>query len=344
MINNFPTFTAFAFWVFFSLATSARIMCQQGVVLPPNPVNPHAYTPPKPSVKVAQKPPAPRPAGGTTSDVQRFRASRQVNQLLASTIDQDHEDAGVESTGGGPYTGAFALHGVYQTGTIQLKLPEGATRTQILYAPTTRPPNGACLEVGTAYTTDIATKQTVGNVYVFDFCKPGGGDFAIPPIAVAGQPAPIAIDGDFMTTYAGAVTHGNPAYAVAIFTTDSAISGASTWYAQLFNYKTKQWETKYSTQGSFPEDPRGWSIFETYFQAGLCSESLPPLGADGLSFFNSATQSWDRVAKQMQSLPVHISYGGTHNNNCFVADQTGLASYTVAPTPPEFYWWQVLSQ
>jgi hypothetical protein len=343
MTNTCSTLKVLAFLAFWGATASAHVLGQQGGILPSNPVNPHAYTPPKPSVKVAQKPPAPRPAGAGMSDLERFRASRQVNQLLASTIDQDHEDAGVESAGGGPYTGVFALHSVYQIGTIQLKLPATATKTQILYAPTTRPPNGACLEVGTAYTTDITTKQTVATVYVFDFCKPGGGDFAIPPIAVAGRPEPILIDTNFMTTYAGAVTHDSPAYAVAIFTTDSTVSSTSNWYAQLFNYTTKQWETKYSTQGSFPEDPRGWSIFETYFQAGLCSESLPPLGADELSFFNSATQAWERVAKQLQGLPVHISYGGTHNNNCFVADQTGPASYTVAPTPPEFYWWQVLS-
>lgn len=39
-----------------------------------------------------------------------------------------------------------------------------------------------------------------------------------------------------------------------------------------------------------------------------------------------------------------ITRGGEHNNNCFVADPTGSASYNVAPNPPAFSWWHVISQ
>jgi hypothetical protein len=327
----------------FVLLASAGGWSQQHPT-PPSPKNAPPYTPPKPEINVKARPPAPTPAGNGMSDLDRFRASRQQSQLLSSTIDADHEDAGVETAQGGPYTGVFAVHAVYETGKIQLKLPANPTRTQILYAATTRPPNGSCIEVGTAYTTDINTKQTTVTVYVFDFCKPGGGDFVIPPIPVDGK-NPIMVDDTFMSTYAGASTQGIPAYAVAIFTPDSVISNNSTWYAQLFNYQTKAWDTLYSTQGSFPSDPRGWSIFETYFQAGLCSETLPPLGADELSFFNPANKTWEQVAQQMSGgLAVHISYGGIHNNNCFVDDPTGKASYVVTPQPPVFYWWRVISK
>jgi hypothetical protein len=325
------------------LTGSLALWCQQKATPQPTP-KPSPYTPRKPTVAVKVKSPAPRPANGEMSDLDRFRNSRQKDQLLSSTIDQDHEDAGVETAQGGPYTGVFALHAVYPTGSIRLTLPDHATRTQILYAATTRPPNGSCLEVGTAYVTDINTKQTAATVYVYDFCKAGGGDFAIPPIPTDDK-QPIQIDNDFMVTYAGAQTSDIPAYALAIYTPDSTITSSSTWYAQLFNYRTKQWQTLYSTTGSFPYDPRGWSIFETYFQSGLCSESLPPLGADEISFFNASTQTWERAAAQMPSgLAVHISYGGAHNNNCFAADPTGPASYLVVPQPPAFYWWQVRSR
>ena len=332
----------------FLLFASSVVYCQQ-IASPPLPDHPRPYTPPKPTIAVAARPPVPRPAGRTNkSDLERFRASRLRDQLLASTIDSDHEDAGVETTNSdlssnSPYTGVCAVHAVYPTGKIQLKLPDNATRTQILYAATTRPPNGACIEVGTAYTTDVNTNKTTAGVYVFDFCKPGGGDFAIPPMPVNGK-QPIAVDQSFMETYAGASTQGIPAYAISIFTPDSTISSNSKWYAQLYNYKTQQWDTIYSTQGFFWYDTRGWSIFETYFQAGLCSESLPPLGADQLSFFNSISQTWESVAPQMTQMGVHISYGGSHNNNCFVADATGPASYSVMPSPPVFYWWQVVSK
>jgi hypothetical protein len=321
-------------------------VCGQQSPVPPVPEAQGPYVPEKPSIKVNTAPPAPRPAARAMSDMDRFRDSRQSNQLLSSTIDTDHENAGVMTEKGGAYTGIFAVHPVYQTGTIQLKLPESATRTQILYAATSRPPNGSCLEVGTAYTTDIISKRTKVSVYVYDFCKAGGGNWAIPPIPVDGMSPPIEVDQDFMNRYAGAKTkniHAR-AYAVVIFTPDTNITATSKWYAQIFNYSTKQWETKYSTQGSFLDDQRGWSIFETYFQTGLCSESLPDLGADELSLFNAATQKWEPISNKMPNLPVKITHGGDHNNNCFIADQTGPASYTVAPDPPTFYWWHVLSK
>ena len=330
------------------LLSGTFVYCQQNA-LPSAADHARPYTPPKPTIAVATSPPVPRPAGRTDrSDLDRFRGSRQRDQLLASTIDSDHEDAGVETANSdpstnSPYTGVFAVHAVYPTGKIQLRLPDNPARTQILYAATTRPPNGACIEVGAAYTTDVNTKTTTAGLYVFDFCKPGGGDFAIPPMPVDGK-QPIQIDQNFMETYAGAMTQSIPAYTVAIFTPDSTISDRSKWYAQLYNYKAQQWDTIYSTQGFFWYDTRGWSIFETYFQAGLCSESLPPLGADELSFFNSNTRTWERVGAQMSDMTAHISYGGSHNHNCFVADATGPASYSIKPNPPVFHWWQVTSK
>src|SRR5262245_44749808 len=92
-------------------AGSLALWCQQTTPPRPRP-KPSPYTPSKPVIAVKTKPPAPQPTGSGPSDLDRFRNSRQKDQLLSSTIDQDYEDAGVETAQGGPYTGVFALHAV----------------------------------------------------------------------------------------------------------------------------------------------------------------------------------------------------------------------------------------
>jgi hypothetical protein len=306
------------------------------------------YLPPKPSITPSPVAPTPQPAPAPASDLERFRTSRRPGHLLSSTIDADHEDAGVETAGADlssppPYNGVIANHTVYQTGKLELKLPENATRTQTLFGPTTRPPNGACLEVGTAYTTDITTRKTSAAIYVFDFCKAGGPDWGIAPSATGGAPPPYQVNEDFMNKYAGALALSVPAYALTIFTPDSKVSTTSTWYAQLFNYATQKWDTLYQSRGSYDDDPRGWSIFETWFQAGQCSQSLPVLGADQLAYYNSSTRAWEPLAEHMLRLDSIVSRGGNNNQNCFQADPTGAASYLIGPVPPVWTSWEVSS-
>jgi hypothetical protein len=259
--------------------------------------------------------PIPRP---TLSDSDRFRAVRQrpVQRgfgILSWTTDGDHEDAGVLTDGGGPFRGVFALHAIYAEGTVQLKLPTNATRTQTLFAPTTRPANGGCLEVGTAYTTEVAATSRV-RVYVFDFCKSPKPEFTN---------VSITVDSDFMNTYAGAMIQGVPAYPVAIYTSDTELSSSTEWNAALYNYKSQQWEIKYSSRGIYADDSRGWSIFETWYQAGQCSESLPVLGADALMYYNSLTHAWQQASQAMSGLTNYVHGGGP----CFQADSGEPPSY-----------------
>jgi hypothetical protein len=303
---------------------------------------PHSNDQPQePKISVNFHAPAPHPTP-TLSDLERFRRSRQPDQLLSTTIDDDHEDAGLENGGGGKYSGAYAVHTVYSD--LQLKLPQNAVRTQTLFAPTTRPPNGACLELGTAYTTDINTGSTGAALYVYDFCKPGGPDWGISPTAVGNDSKPkYPIDANFIKTYAGDSIQTNPAYRVTIYTADVPPASSSKWVAQLYNFHTSQWETLYTSTGVYNSDVRGWTIFETWFQSGQCSESLPLLGANAVSYFNYSTQKWEPLAQHMHGLDNYTSHGGSHNQNCFTDDHTGPASYTISPDPPQD-WWKVVSR
>jgi hypothetical protein len=307
------------------------------------------YTPVRPNIVVNRKPPTPQPATPEASDWDRFRKSRQPEQLLSSTIDNDHEDAGIEtageqgSRGAKTYSGVFAVHAVYSSDAIHLSLPPGATRTQTLFAATTRPPNGSCLEVGTSYTTDVGANSTKAAMYVFDFCKPTKPDWGLAPFPTGGK-TPMYVDADFVDTYARGKIQNIPAYTLTIFTKDLPLSSESVWYAQLYNYKTKGWDTLYQSKGLFELDPRGWSIFETWFQQGQCSESLPVLGAEQLAYYNSSTSKWDAVVPQMNSLKNYVSQGGSQNNNCFTDDHTGPASYSIQAIPPNYSGWKVVSR
>jgi hypothetical protein len=176
-------------------------------------------------------------------------------------------------------------------------------------------------------------------MYAYNFCTPSGGDFVIPPTVADGK----VIDTQFLTTYAQTTALNLQAYELEIFTKDYPVTSSSTWYAQIHNHLTNQWDNLFTAKGK-ADDDRGWSIFETYYQAGVCSESLPLLGADQISLLNSVTGRWELVSAGMPLLDVTTDNGGSHNNNCFVDDATGPASYVLLPTPPTYYTWNVTSR
>jgi hypothetical protein len=303
------------------------------------PKTPSPYPSPNPLLPKS-RPPAPTPAG-RQSALAQFRAWRQWNRPLSTTINQDHEDAGlmILPTAQNPYAGIYVKHLVYSSAEIKLRIPPDATAEQILYAATSRPPNGSCLEVGTAYITEPNATLTNAVMYVYNFCTPNGGDFVIPPTVADGK----VIDSQFLSTYAKTTAMGPPAYELEIFTKDSPPTSSSTWSAQIYNQVTSKWDNLYTAQG-VADDNRGWSIFETYYQAGMCSESLPILGADQISLLNAVTGNWELVSTSMPLLQTSTDNGGVHNNNCFVDDRTGPASYVLLPNPPIYYSWSVMSR
>jgi hypothetical protein len=303
-------------------------------------MTPSPYPSPNPLLPKS-RPPAPTPAAGHQSALAQFRAWRQWNRPLSTTINQDHEDAGlmILPTAQNVYAGIYVKHLVYSSAEIKLSIPPNASAQQILYAATSRPPNGSCLEVGTAYITEPNTTVTNAVIYVYDFCTPSGGDFVVPPTVAGGK----LVDSQFLSTYAQTTAMGVPSYELEIFTKDYPVTSSSTWYAQIHNQLTNKWDILYTAKG-MADDNRGWSIFETYYQAGLCSESLPVLGADQISLLNSLTGNWELVSANLPLLEVATDNGGAHNNNCFVDDRTGPASYVLLPTPPTYYTWSVTSR
>jgi hypothetical protein len=317
------------FWrsAFASLLSLGSICAQTVTDSQPSPPT---ITAPLPSAKPGHPATAPIGASPLITHWKQFEKVRQPDGLFAWTTDKDHEDAGIETAGSGPYLGVSALHIVYAPGNLVLKVPAGATQDQTLYSPTTRPPNGSCLEMGTNYTTQVGAATTSASVYVFDFCR-SPMNFVVT----------IPVDSNFMAkytkTYADAPINGQSAYSISIFTPDTTVSNQMRWYAEIWNNQLNDWEVLYTTQGIYSGDIRGWSIFETWYRAGQCSPSLPLMTAVQLRYYNASTVNWEPVADNMQGLQNSIHAGG----NCFSFNVTP-ASYKVSEIPT-LSAWQVTS-
>lgn len=242
-------------------------------------------------------------------DDKNFRGIRRKSTKFAYAHLGDHEDAGILTDGGGRFFGVYAVHRIYTESEFSLTPPQNATQAQTLYAPTTRPPNGSCLEVGTAYRTAPGQPTRV-TVYVYDFCNKSGY-FAFE------HPA----DQTFLDTYAGAKIDNQRAYALAIFTADPMISSNTSWYAQLYNFHLRRWDTLYHTSGYYADDKRGWTIFETWFNPGQCSKNLKPLVAADISYYDADSHRWFDADNQMTGLTM-MAHGGA---DCF--DPNGPPSY-----------------
>jgi hypothetical protein len=255
-----------------------------------------------------------------------FMASRMSVGKFAETVDGDHELAGFLTNGGGPYTGVMASHNLYAPANITLALPTGATLKQTLYAPTTRAPNGSCLEVGTAYQS-YPGESTHVSVYAYDFCK---NHFGIQK----------TVDESFLEKYSSTSNDGSMFYILSIATNAPSPGISANWDASLFNFKTKKWDKLYSTTG-LSNDSRGWSLFETWYQKGQCSKSLPIFRSWNIQFKNSGTANWEDVQQNMTHLTVNQYDGKTSdlvNTNCFNDDNTGPASYDFAVLTADSAW------
>jgi hypothetical protein len=276
---------------------------------------------------------SPVPVTQQTQGIDQFSfiQSRRPIGAFASTIDGDHEDAGFLTNGGGSYAGVVATHVIYTPDQFTLQFPVGAQGTQTLFAPTTRPPNGSCLEMGTSYTT-IQGQPTIVTVYVFDFC--GGLQFA----------KKLKVDDNFIHDYTVVNKDGNREYTIGIATNATTIGQSANWNGSLYNYATNKWDVVYSRTGIY-SDLRGWTIFETWYKKGQCSKSLPKLTANNLAYKDIISGKWASVTQNMDHMTVNQHDGQNSdltNTNCFHADNTGPASYEFSVVIPDSSW-QVIS-
>jgi hypothetical protein len=256
----------------------------------------------------------------------KFVAARRTSTQFAYTGSGDHENAGIYTEGGGAYLGVEATHTVFKNGDFNLELPPGAQGVQTLFAPTTRPPNGSCLEMGTAYTKVIGRPTSV-HVYVYDFCK-SPKRFIYAAI----------VDDNFLRMYAGESLNGIHAYKIRIKPDGQSLTNQTKWSAMIYDYTKRDWVTIGVSQGFVTSDRNGWSIFETWYKKGQCSRTLKKIEVVNIAYYNAITDSWEPILEKMLPLRNSLHHGG----DCFMdQDADNRASYEVNELQP-LHGWQVV--
>ena len=249
-------------------------------------------------------------------ETERYRLLRKSSpdNLFARTVAGDHEAVGISFLSGSTYVGIEGWNVIYAAKDFVLQIPQtaDAASEQFLYAPTARPPNGSCLELGTAYET-LPGKPTEVSLYAFDFCTAQGVFLRWTPF-----------DDVLLNMYTRR-DGTNRLYYFRIIPDNMAVSASTKWTAELFNFQKNRWDQFASAQGE-STDPRGWSIFETYFQPGQCSKSLPLLFASTIEVLDATTGAWKKVDFG-DSLFVSTYDSSGPSAYCFRADHTGPASY-----------------
>jgi hypothetical protein len=245
----------------------------------------------------------------------------------------DAEVVGTVIYGGGPYTGMYTENTAYSADEFPLSYPVGATGSQELFSVLTRPPQGGC------YSPSTVALNTGTQAYmffvVFDYCG------ASPTAALAAQ-----IDANFKKYYVAPNSDDLPVYKTLVFTTDATAGPTSRWYLLLWNYVTAQYDVALQRTGQ-STTTFGYSVWESLYRPGLCSNGLAPSASDNMTLLNSSTHTYDTVAPTMTGTTSVTIPSGTLA--CFNTDITGMWTNAFYPDPyfigiPETNFWMVRSR
>jgi hypothetical protein len=274
----------------------------------------------------------------------------QPNQDLASSRARTESDYGNADAGIGglsilpnglSLTNIVAQHTIYHGAeggqTPQLTLLDPVSNQigdVLLYAPTMHPPNGSCLEAGTAYYNggSYTDNQTHMYIYAYDFC--GGPSREIHPDTVPG----------WFDTYVRRSPDGFPEYTVQICN----CIAPTIWSQRYYNYRTHRFDTFYKTSGTYTGfGDGGWTQFETKYNVPVgtlapCSPNLPSIEESNVRFYSGRRPIFlDATNSSLdQPEPGETSFGAY--GDCFNSNVTP-ASYRFTLPYGTHRTWQVVS-
>lgn len=206
---------------------------------------------------------------------------------------------------GGFYVAHEALSNVY----INPPQANDPQQYAAAYAPTTHGPNGNCFEVTTMYETGLwntPVGTTQEYLALWNFCDNGGNwDDYIP------------MDSSFFKNYVTTFSNGNgkPEFVISVL-----LGSDNAWHYYIWNMSNPSapyWEQRYVSapgQTTNFNGGQGWSMFETHFAMGACSNLATSMS--GLRYHNSS--GW-----QYASMDNTFGYGSCFQN----ADDSGYPFY-----------------
>ncbi len=149
--------------------------------------------------------------------------------------------------GRGFFMGASnAIKAAYANQSVNPALRFDADSGSYLYAPTMLAPDGACIEVVTAYSSGPA------QVWFWDWCN-----------AMVNNPAvPLIVNAEFISQYVRDFGSGIGEYTVQT----THLPGGNIWVAKLYNYQSGRWDEKYRSSGQTltTMGNTGWDFFEEH--------------------------------------------------------------------------------
>ncbi|MEU6174243.1 hypothetical protein ABZ832_20265 [Streptantibioticus parmotrematis] len=171
--------------------------------------------------------------------VERFRQLRSSTRTPRLADSTHHEWWGTKVS-----ASSHALTSVIATQSVDTSL-RLTNSDDVLYAPTLKPRDGACIEMVTVHTNDQP------QIWAWDWCTSTGQDVG----------ASVDVDSSFLKDY-GTTVNGRSAYTVEVALTDAA---SNTWTAYLYDYATKAWQTFFTSGGTDQAGvDYGWDMFEFY--------------------------------------------------------------------------------
>jgi hypothetical protein len=215
-------------------------------------------------------------AGDVSAFLQARQGGRQSAGQLAAVAAPTGSDVLHATFGPDTWTG----DGEFATQSVRPDLTINHPNDRI-YAPTMKPAGGSCIEVVTAYSQDGPA------VWAWDWCE-----------ATPGPAAVRKIDRSFLDTYTANV-NGQIAYTTNDMRTNPA---NNTWTAQLYNYRTRSWETLWTSSGTDKsgDGNQGWDMFEVWSKSPASGNATYCANAAGHAFDSSNIQiliggSWQPV-------------------------------------------------
>ncbi|MBB4927633.1 hypothetical protein [Kitasatospora kifunensis] len=172
--------------------------------------------------------------------VEKFRQAHSRSAARHPADATNHDWWGTEVS-----PDSSALTGITATQSVDSSLLL-SNSDDVLYAPTVKPRDGACIEVVTVHT------STAPQIWAWDWCTTS---------ADQSVGATENVDSSFLSTY-GTTVNGRGAYTVKVALTDPA---SNTWTAYLYNYATGTWQTFFTSSGTDQAGVSyGWDMFEYY--------------------------------------------------------------------------------
>jgi hypothetical protein len=220
--------------------------------------------------------------GGVPTTLYPSQSTSRATRNLTSGNDNAGQFGTYIYSSYGTSGGSFGAN----TGYMTSELP-WVWGSNILFAPTNKGADGACLEVGSGYNYNLQSAQ----VYAFDFCD---------GTPIGNLHTMKSIDSTFRSLYERNFGDGLPAYFYEVVRNPDGH-----WTAYLYDYTDGLWLPFYTSAGTTlnaipaaKQGSVGWDMFETHYYANGTCPYVPEVHSFAKQYYDLATETWQYLENE----------------------------------------------